>query len=316
MNQTTPPTAASMPEGHLNALLTAVESKTVIITGGANGIGAATAKLFHAHGANVVAADLESSRGAAEALIESLGQPSRASFLPASVVDWAQMTAVFKETLRQFGRIDIVVANAGIMETQPVLDMEDLNADGELRESLEASRVIDVNLKGTLNTLRLAMFYMKESPPDSPRSIVLLASTSGYFGGTGVSAYIASKHGVVGLLRASQSAAKRYGIRVNGVAPFFTPTHITAGFAESWKAAGLEANTVDGVARVIARAAMDPTNEGVCLLTAGKHVRDLESTRMQLLPSWLGSDTAEFMGRAMRFFTEIGGYVLPKARTG
>lgn len=81
--------------------------------------------------------------------------------------------------------------------------------------------------------------------PHKSGSIVLVSSTSGYFGGTGVSAYIASKHGVIGLLRSSQLAVKKHGIRVNGVAPFHTPTHITASFSEQWKAAGLESNTVE-----------------------------------------------------------------------
>jgi NAD(P)-dependent dehydrogenase (short-subunit alcohol dehydrogenase family) len=78
-------------------------------------------------------------------------------------------------------------------------------------------------------------------------SVVLVASTSGYFGGTGVNAYVASKHGVVGLLRASQRAAQKCGVRVNAVAPFFTPTHITASFAGRWKEAGFEGNTPEGV---------------------------------------------------------------------
>lgn len=97
-------------------------------------------------------------------------------------------------------------------------------------------------------------------------SVVLVASTSGYFGGTGVSAYVASKHGVIGLLRACQLTAAATGVRVNGVAPFFTPTRITAGFAEAWKEKGLEANTPQGVAGVIAGMAVDEGVSGRCCL--------------------------------------------------
>lgn len=99
-------------------------------------------------------------------------------------------------------------------------------------------------------------------------SIVLLASTSGYFGGTGVTAYIASKHGVVGLLRAVQTTARLYDIRINAIAPFLTPTHITAGFAQQWLDAGLEANTPEKVAEAIAKVALDEGRRGSCVLVS------------------------------------------------
>lgn len=95
---------------------------------------------------------------------------------------------------------------------------------------------------------------------------MLVASTSGYFGGTGVAAYIASKHGVIGLLRASQLAAKKYGISITAVAPFFTSTAITSGLSERWKAAGLEANTPEMVGKVILQSALEDNNSGSCLL--------------------------------------------------
>ena len=78
-------------------------------------------------------------------------------------------------------------------------------------------------------------------------SVILIASTSGYFGGTGVVSYISSKHGVVGLGRSSQRAANQLNVRVNIVAPFFTPTYITTGYSEEWKKRGLPANTVEDV---------------------------------------------------------------------
>jgi len=94
----------------------------------------------------------------------------------------------------------------------------------------------------------------------------MIASTSGYFGASGVVAYVASKHGIVGLLRSSQSTSKQYGIRLNGVAPYFTPTHITESFSKAWKAKGLPANTVNDVANAVVRTAADQTMEGQCLM--------------------------------------------------
>jgi len=115
----------------------------------------------------------------------------------------------------------------------------------------------------------MAMHHLRSNPAtfDGHRgSIVMTASTSGYFGASGVVAYVASKHGIVGLLRSSQSTARKYGIRVNAVAPYFTPTHITTSFSEDWKAKGLPANTVNDVANALVRTAADQNMEGQCLM--------------------------------------------------
>jgi NAD(P)-dependent dehydrogenase (short-subunit alcohol dehydrogenase family) len=110
--------------------------------------------------------------------------------------------------------------------------------------------------------------------PSSPHrgSIVLVSSTSGYFGGSGVSGYVSSKHGVVGLMRASQAVANRVSVRVNGVAPFFTPSHLTASYAAEWAAAGLRANSADDVARCIVECLVDPTQQGNCSLVGCTHI--------------------------------------------
>ncbi|KAI1878950.1 hypothetical protein JX265_003127 [Neoarthrinium moseri] len=296
-------------------LLAEAASKTVIITGGANGIGAATTRLYNTQGANIVVADLAPCRKAADELIRSLPNPPRAVFIPTDILDWAQMTNLFKEALRRFGSIDIVVANAGIMETSPVLDENAVDENGDLLESTEGFRVIDINLKGTLNTLRLALHYMRSSPEKSAGgSIVLVASTSGYFGGTGVAGYVASKHGVVGLLRSSQQAAHKANVRVNAIAPFVTPTYITASYVDKWREAGYVANTPEGVAAAIAQISLDTTRKGNSIMISGNIVREVEMTRAALMGSWLGEDLVELMAVSGKFFEELGGYPLPKKR--
>ncbi|CAI7656457.1 unnamed protein product [Penicillium pancosmium] len=295
------------------SILTTATNKTVLITGAARGIGAATAKQFNAHGANVVLADLAQFRSIAEQFIQQdLADPSRATFVEGNIVNWDELRNCFKKTVEIFGGIDIVVANAGIMESRSVLDFE-VDEDGELKEDEEAKRVFDVNLRGTLNTLRLALFYLSQSPsPPSSKSVILVGSSSSYFGGTGVTAYVASKHGVLGLLRAAQGKGRELGIRINGIAPFLTPTHITAGFTHRWRERGLEENTPERVAEAIAFVALDEGRNGDCLLVAGKFLRELESSRAKLIPTWLGEDVAQFLSTAMQFFVSIGGYVLPK----
>ncbi|ERT03346.1 short chain dehydrogenase/reductase [Sporothrix schenckii 1099-18] len=311
------------------AVLAAAAGQTVIITGAAGGIGAATAVLFSEHGANVVIADLASARTAAtETLIPSLAHPERAVFVPVDILNWADMQALFKTAVATFGRVDVVVANAGIMETAPVLDMDAVDAAGDLLESREAFKVLDVNIKGTLNTIRLGIHTMrhnerrnqaKDADADadnglSAGSIVLVASTSGYFGGTSVAGYITSKHGVVGLLRSCRATATQHGIRINAVAPFFTPTHITASYADAWQAAGLEANTPRDVAGVIAQQALNTQVTGTCVLACGRIRRELETTRAALVGQWMGEDVTALMAGAGKLFAELGGYPLPKKR--
>jgi NAD(P)-dependent dehydrogenase (short-subunit alcohol dehydrogenase family) len=115
------------------------------------------------------------------------------------------------------------------------------------------------------------MHSMSKHSPDSDGakgSVILVASTSGYFGGTGVVSYISSKHGVVGLARASQRKANEIGVRVNVIAPFFTPTHITTGYSEEWARRGLPANTVQDVAKAIVDTSMSPDRKGHSLLVS------------------------------------------------
>ncbi|KAJ6188437.1 hypothetical protein N7519_003345 [Penicillium mononematosum] len=283
------------------------------------GIGAAAAKVFNEHGANVVLADIPAVKDQAQNVVASLPHPHKAAYIPVDILNWKQMNDLFQRTVEVFGDIHIVVANAAIMESTETLSMENMDNEGNLRESEEAFRVIDVNLKGTLNTLRLGMHYVKSSSKNDTKqlpAIILVASTSGYFGDTGVAAYVASKHGVIGLLRASQTAAQKYGIVIKGIAPFFTPTQITTGLTEQWKAAGLETNTPEMVARAIVQSSIDDTKSGACTLISGKFQQELEFTRNSGMPQWLGEDLSQFMKRAFTFLKDMGGLALPKGLPG
>lgn len=133
------------------SLLQSLPAKTVIVTGGANGIGLEAIKQYHHSGANVVIADLANSRQQAEDAIAALDDPSRALFVPVNITIWEEVQQLFKAAIEKFGRVDVVIANAGIMESRKFFDFE-VDENGDLRDDA-SGRVIDVNLKGTMNSM-------------------------------------------------------------------------------------------------------------------------------------------------------------------
>lgn len=126
--------------------------KTVIVTGGAGGIGAQTIRTYHSQGCNVVIADLPLAKDAANTLISSLSDSKRALYHPTNIVNWEDMKSLFREAKAKFGQVDIVIANAGLMESKGFFDFDE-DEQGELKEPTEAWRVVDVNLKGTMNSM-------------------------------------------------------------------------------------------------------------------------------------------------------------------
>lgn len=136
------------------SLSTSLAGKTAIVTGGANGIGLEVIRKYYSSGANVVIADLPSAQPTAERAIQSLGDDDaspRAMFVPVNITDWDAVNAMFASAIDKFGRVDIVVANAGIMESREFFNFQTDEA-GRLIEDESSSRVIDVNLKGTMNS--------------------------------------------------------------------------------------------------------------------------------------------------------------------
>jgi NAD(P)-dependent dehydrogenase (short-subunit alcohol dehydrogenase family) len=127
--------------------------KTVIVTGGAGDIGSATIHAYHMQGYNVVIADLPHLERNAKDILSSLSDPSRALYIPTDVTSWKDMQHLFRETKHKFGRVDVVVANAGLMESKGFFDFSgEEDEQGELNEPFEAWRVVDVNLKGGMNS--------------------------------------------------------------------------------------------------------------------------------------------------------------------
>ncbi|GAB3748908.1 SDR family NAD(P)-dependent oxidoreductase [Yimella radicis] len=202
------------------------DTTVALITGGGSGLGEATARRLNAEGAAVVLADLASSK--AQSLADELGD--RVHFVAADVRDEAQVqTAV--DAARELGDLRIVVNCAGVATPGRIVGKRGVHDLEQFRT------VVEINLIGTFNVLRLAAAAMTENEPvEGDRGVVVMtASVAAFDGQVGQAAYASSKGGVVGLtLTAARDLADR-GIRVMTIAPGTFETPMLAGLPNDVK---------------------------------------------------------------------------------
>ena len=236
-----------------------LQGKVVVLTGGANGIGAATVRLLHGVGALVVFGDLATS--AAETLLSSLGHPDTITFLTTDVTKYADQLGLFKTAHRKYGRVDHAVPLAGLVEQGKWFD-PDLTLETVERE--ETTRVLDVNLLAVMNFARIAVVYLRhQKDPNADKSLTLISSVAGIIEAPGLWVYQCSKHGVAGLLRTMRKPIyARDGIRVNAVYPDATDTVLARAIVAIYRRTGLPVNTPNDVAVVILGLMCDVTVNG------------------------------------------------------
>ncbi|MFH1058944.1 MAG: SDR family NAD(P)-dependent oxidoreductase [Pseudomonadota bacterium] len=190
-----------------------LKDKVAIITGAAQGIGAATALRFAAEGADLALCDLNSAR-LEEVAAKVRGQGRRCLDLIGSVSDRGFVRGLVERTRAELGGLDILVNNAGIIR----------DTIGHKMTEEQWDQVIEVNLKGAFNCLQACMIPMRAQ---GGGAIVNLSSVSRY-GAAGQLNYSASKAGVIGLTRAAAKELGGRGVRVNCVAPGFIETEMLA----------------------------------------------------------------------------------------
>ncbi len=202
-----------------------IEGSTFLVTGGSSGLGAACARHLVARGANVVIADIDVDRG--EALAGELGSPAR--FAETDVTDEASVRGALSVATGAFGALEGAINCAGIIGAGRVVGREgpyDLAA---------FSRVIEVNLIGTFNVVRLAAALMSEgvAHEEGERGVIVnTASVAAFDGQIGQAAYSASKGGVASMTLPIARELARFGIRVVAIAPGVFETPMMAALSE------------------------------------------------------------------------------------
>ncbi|KAJ4387366.1 hypothetical protein N0V93_007957 [Gnomoniopsis smithogilvyi] len=236
-----------------------LKGKVVIVTGGSSGIGLATVELLLANGAVVVNADL----------IAPATSPSGSyTFIQTDVTSWPQLNALFKKTKAQHSRIDHVFLNAGLGPRTDYL-ATDVDENGDLKEP--PTTLLDVSLKGVMNTGTLAIYYMRQQPEGG--SIVVNASVMGIQRCRAVD-YATAKGAVYAYARGLHPllASASIPIRVNTLAPTWAESAVLPGMRELMDKLGVELQPASAVARAAALLMADSSRNGQAIhVQCGKY---------------------------------------------
>lgn len=203
-----------------------IQGSTFLVVGGGSGLGAATAELLHSRGANLLIADINVETGAAQA--ERLGD--RAHFVATDVTSEESVQGAVEAAIASYGALHGAVNCAGIAVAERTVGRQGPHALASF------ARVIQVNLIGTFNVIRLAAAAMARNTPteSGERGVIInTASVAAYDGQIGQAAYAASKGGVVGLTLPVARDLSVLGIRVMTIAPGLFDTPLLGGLPEA-----------------------------------------------------------------------------------
>ncbi len=201
-----------------------LKDRVCLITGGAAGIGKATALKFAAEGAQVIICDVNEEVGRATAA--ELGPA--AAFYKVNVADRAAVQVWVDAVVEKYGRVDVLVNNAGIVRDNQLVRFKDGQLVKQMPEA-DFDLVIAINLKGVFNcTQAVAPVMIKQGS-----GVILNASSVvGLDGNFGQTNYVATKAGVIGMTKVWARELGKFGVRVNAVAPGFTATEILSAMPE------------------------------------------------------------------------------------
>jgi NADP-dependent 3-hydroxy acid dehydrogenase YdfG len=232
-----------------------IAGKVVVITGASSGLGEAAARLLSARGATVVLGARRVDR--LQALADELtGRGGKALAVETDVTDRAQVQRLVDTAVREYGRVDVIINNAGLM---PQSRLERLKVD-------EWDRMIDVNIKGVLYGIAAALPYMQERKGGH---VINVSSVAGHKVRAGGAVYSATKHAVRVISEGLRQEVKPYGIRTTVISPGAVDTELPDTITEPDVAAGMRkmydeiAVPADSFARAVAFAMSQPDDVDV-----------------------------------------------------
>lgn len=253
-----------------------LDGKYAIVTGGSSGIGQGVVEHFAKHGAKVLNGDLQ----------EPKNRPDGTFYQRTDASDWNDLLALFKKAIELFGRVDIVVPNAGIVDN----DFKHVDDHGEPVKPEFAA--LKVNLIGQMYTVKLAMHYMRKQQPQGG-VIISTVSRDGYEA-VGLPVYAASKHGMIGLMRAIKRDSPRSNIRINSIAPSVTDSAMTRWIPSvipDCLRVGIPVSTPEDTAKAIAFLAVNESYNGHTISVDGQSYREIESGMERHTRDILGNHT-------------------------
>ncbi|KAL9119983.1 MAG: hypothetical protein Q9187_003459 [Circinaria calcarea] len=281
--------------------LRSLQDKVVVLTGGANGIGAATVEAFYAHGALIAFGDINDEAGR---IVAGKYDSKRVHFVRMDVTKYGDNLALFQLAFKEFGRVDHAISNAGVMEQGNIFDP---NLTIESVQEPANSPVLDVNLIGVVHFTRIATAYLHHNAePTDDKSITLLGSSTSYFvhsiPGGNFMTYAASKHAVIGLMRSLATYVQTtFGIRVNAVCPFATDTGMLAPVKELLLRNNIPVNKPEDVAGTIVELAAGKhascgdeaeACNGLAVVVAGGKRWEVEESLERTRNVWMGPEAA------------------------
>lgn len=257
-----------------------VEGRVAIVTGAGQGLGRAHAHAYAQAGAHVVVNDVGEAAERVAAEIATAGGSALAH--PADVADWDAAAGLVNAAVETFGRLDVLVNNAGIVRDRMLVSMSEAEWDAVLR----------VNLKGHFLPLRHAAAHWRElakSGGDPQARVINTSSGAGLLGAVGQGNYAAAKAGVASLTQVAAAELGRYGITVNAIAPSARTPMTEAVFAEMMRRpdAGFDA--------------MDPANVSALVVWLGSveagavsgRVFEVEGAKISVADGWRYTEPAD-----------------------
>ncbi|KAJ5497400.1 hypothetical protein N7463_009387 [Penicillium fimorum] len=248
-----------------------LKGKSVIITGGANGMGEATVRAFAAEGAFVTIADLDEVRG--QELAKELSP--NAQFVKCNITSWDDQVQMYEAAIANspHNSCDIVIANAGISRASgdDLWPLDDVN-EPPVKPELN---IVNVNLIGTMYTWKLAIHYFRKQPDteDRDRCFIITGSMVSWIDSPANWQYTSSKYGLRGLMRTARRNSHEQGIRINYVAPCYIKSAIrSAAYEAELMAKGVEFAPPEDVAMCMMKLATDRTINGHSLMITPKSV--------------------------------------------